>query len=69
LLQTFYSVGVLPLQTQPYSTIESYLVPAVLEHDDVQDGREHLLEDLGTKLDDLNECVVVGNHLAAPNLA
>ena len=45
------------------------LVPAVLEHDDVEHRREHLLQDLRPQLDHLHQGVVVGHNLAAPHLA
>lgn len=45
------------------------LVPAVLEHDDVEDRREHLLKDLRPHLDHLHQGVVVRDYLAAPHFA
>ena len=40
------------------------LVAAILEHDDVQDGLQHLLEDLGPHLDHGHQGVRVGGGLA-----
>ena len=47
------------------------LVATVLEHDDVENGGEHLLQDLGMNLDDLNQGVVLQVRLqcSAPNFA
>jgi hypothetical protein len=35
------------------------LVPAVFEHDDVEDGGEHLLQDLRVDLDDVDQRIVL----------
>ena len=41
-------------------------VPAFLEHDDVKDGRQHLLKNFWPHFYDLDEGVVLRGNVASP---
>ena len=45
------------------------LVPAVLEHEDVEHRGQHLLQDLRVHLHHLDQGVVLGHRLTPPDLA